>query len=455
MNRSEIKNLLKKKRLTGTDAGRLIIADFIASYENSEYGRPDGPGFLSEEEKARIASSPTKPEDIQQYNNYRNVHSFLANMGTLINTYALHARLYLWRLYTVALEINAAERERDNSMYSPVIMTQKQYDELKKADIAEKMTWERSHEDVLIHAVQYYFEQYARGGETPFDAYFDASKEKPLANPRIRANWIMKDEAAPAGATLFNALEYAGEHYHSETTGSRRSIFELANDYPELYAAMVDHLAGLPGLFSFKAVEKKDFFKNCFAMADLYANNIMSYPTIVDTFCPDECRGVAVLQPNGVYLADIDERGYYDAGEPYWAEHLIENITLETRKNVKEWTYQAKWALAEYYSRKKMVELIGDFIDMPEVTVLIPDDTEIVQQIDDLNNIYALLCSGPDTKERSKMSEREFAFIDLDTLRPTEKAIETVKENVDFSALRGRKTEQFIAALRRDVSRMT
>lgn len=451
MTRNEAKNLLKKKRLTGTDAGRLIIADFIASYKNSEYGRTDGPGFLSKEEKARVTRSPTKPEDVQQYNDYRNVHSFLANMCTLINTYALHARLYLWRLYSVALEINAAERERNKSLYSPAIMTQKQYDELKKADIAKKKTWKRSHEDVLIHAMWHYIEQYGRGRKTPFDAYFESSKDKPLTNPRIRMNWIIQGETAPAGATLFNALEYVGEHYHSEDTGSRKSVFELADDYPELYAAMVDHLAGLPGLSSFKAVKRKDFFKNCFAMSDLYANKIMNYPAIVDEFCLNGLRDVAVLQ--SCNWANLDGRGYYIAGEPYWAEHLLENITLETRENIREWTYQAKWALAEYFARKKMVELIGDVIKMPEVMVLTPDDTEIVQQVDNLNSTYGQICTGPDTEKRREMS-RDFSFIDLDTLRPTRKALDTAKKNVDFSALRG-KTEQFIAAFRRDVSRMS
>ncbi|MCD7908196.1 MAG: hypothetical protein LUH04_11040 [Clostridium sp.] len=344
-----------------------------------------------------------------------------------------------------------AERERDESLCSPVIMTQKQYDELKQADIAEKMTWQHSHEDVLIHAVQYYFERYERGQETPFDAYFEASKDKPLMNPRIRANWRMQGEAAPADATLFNTLEYVGEHYHSGDTGSRKSVFELADDCPELYAAMVDHLASLPGLSSFKAVKRKDFFKDCFAMSDLYANKIMNYPAIVDKFLLDGWRDVAVLQ--SCNRDNLDERGYYNAGEPNWAEHLLENITPETRGNIREWTYQAKWALAEYFARKKMVELIGDFIEMPEVMVLTPDNTEIVQQVEDINDIYGRICTGPDTEKRREMS-RDFAFIDLDTLRPSEKAIKTARKNVDFSALRG-KTEQFIATFRRDVSRMS
>lgn len=528
-----IKSLLKKGKLTGAEVGRLMIADLVAAYKNAMKGKTDGLGFLNDEEKYHMVNALTGPTNIKQYNAYRDIHNFLANMPAIIQAYAMQAELYFWRLLTTALEANTAERQHENASRSPVIMTQKQYDELKKADFDEKMTWEYSPEDVLIHALEYYFERYVKGEQTPFDAYFEASKEKPIANPRIQANYYsdggyyvlpdgrtskdmdsdqwqaelakikpysklkalkptgepkegftpddilndlriareegeegfsplkwVEDNTAPDDATLFDVLEYASGHYYSEETDSKKTIFELADDYPELYTAMIDHLASLPGLSSFKAIKEKDFFKESFKLVDLYANKIMGYPDLVDTFNPDGCGGgVAVLQPHVLYPSyRIDERGYYKAPTPPWERHLIENTLEEKRESIEGWTYQVKQSLAECFAREKAVELIGELIDVPDVDIFIASNDGVVSKIEALNGIYELLHFVLDDRVAMKERREElltearrlFTPIDLNALRPTEKSVEAARASLDFSTVQGG-SEQFIAALRRDV----
>ncbi len=528
-----IKSLLKKGKLTGAEVGRLMIADLVAAYKNAMKGKADGLGFLSDEEKSHMVNALTGPANIKQYNAYRDIHNFLTNMPAIIQAYAMQAELYFWRLFTTALEANTAERQHEKASRSPIIMTQKQYDELKKSDFDEKMTWEYSPEDVLIHALEYYFEKYAKEEKTPFDVYFESSKGKPITNPRIQANfysdggyyvlpdgrtskemdsnqwqaelakikpysklkalgptgepkegftpddilndlrvareegeggfsplkWV-EDNTAPDDATLFDVLEYASAHYYSEETASKKSIFEFAVDYPELYAAMIDHLASLPGLFSFKAIKKKDFFKESFKLEDLYANKIMGYPDLVDTFNPDGCGGgVAVLQPHALYPKHrIDDQGYYKEPTPPWQRNIVKNLSEEKREGIEGWTLQVKQSLAECFAREKAVELVGEFISVPDVNIFITSNDGIVSKIEALNGIYELLLSHFDDRvimkelpeELLNEVKRLFTPIDIDSLRPAESAIEAARANLDYSTVQGG-SEQFVATLRRDV----
>jgi len=76
-----------------------------------------------------------------------------------------------------------------SNIHAPRIVTQKQYDEMKKADFEEKMTWSYSVERLILYTINYFFEQYENGKKTPFNKYFTDTKKQPITNPRIKANY--------------------------------------------------------------------------------------------------------------------------------------------------------------------------------------------------------------------------------------------------------------------------
>ena len=532
--KSSIKRLLAKKKLTGEEVGRLMILDLVEAYKKRLSGEVTSEGLLSDAEKTAMVNGVSGSHDIRVYNAYRDIHNFMINTQPFILMYSMQAELYFWRLFSTALEICHAEQAESSRQFEPTIMTQKQYDELKKADFDEKMTWEYSPEDVLIDALEYYVEKYNAGEETPFNSHFEASKEKPLTNIRIKSNYYsdgghyvlpdgrtsddmddeqwraelakfepykrlkaympwgglkedhtpdelvhdlmlvqkedregaspirwVEDNTAPDDATRFDVLECIAAYYYSQETDSKKTIFEFAEDYPELYAAMIDHLASLPGLSSFKAIKKKDFFNESFKLKDLYANKIMGYPDFVDTFNPDGCLGgVAVLQPHALYPnSRIDERGYYVEKPSRWGKHLAESVLANKDNKIEEWRHTVKDALAECFARERAFDVVGDFIRVPDVKIFYASYDGIRDKIDALNGIFALLDTATDdaTHADNRMSQKTrdkilklFEPINLQDLEPTEEAIEAARRSISYETFQGG-SDQFIESLKRAV----
>ena len=228
---TNIKNLLKKGKLTGHEVGQLMIKDLAKSYKNILENKGDE-GLLTFEDKMLLVDGLKKSEDIKRYNEFRHVHEFLITAPILFSLYEKTASNAFWKIYHLLREAQQAEREyTQEKHHTPCIVTQKQYDDLKQADFNKKIGWSYSVENLLLYSVDYYFDQYKAGKKTPFDKYFTASKEQPITNPRIKENY------------------WEDNGYYTLPDGrkskdmSREEWVEALNEY-EAYAGMIEATRG-------------------------------------------------------------------------------------------------------------------------------------------------------------------------------------------------------------------
>lgn len=184
-----VKTLLKKGKLTGDEVGRLMIKDLVATYKNAvEHRTLDG--VLTDSEKQSLVDNLEKKEDIRRYADYKYIHDFLEKAPILFGLYQQTASISFWKLYHRLQVVYSTENEISREWRNnPKIVTQKQYDDMKRENLEGQLNNNLSPEMLLIHTVNYYLDKYKDGKRTAFNKYFTASKKQPITNPRIKENY--------------------------------------------------------------------------------------------------------------------------------------------------------------------------------------------------------------------------------------------------------------------------
>ncbi|HPC08210.1 MAG TPA: hypothetical protein PLF77_04820 [Smithella sp.] len=469
--KTDINNLLKKGKLTGQEVGQLMIQDLVATYKNYLEGKGDE-GFLTQAETNTLVNGLTKSQDIKRYREFRGVHEYIVNAA---RAFVIHEEImeeHLWKINYIFNEMRHAEEENFQAIRQPRIMTQKQYDELKREDFEEKMTWTYSFEMLLFDALEYYINLHNEGEKTPFDKHFAAAKKQPIKNPRIKADYYeseSEDKTAADTATMFDVLEYAKGFYSSLETDSQKTLFEFTEDFPGLYKDLWSKLTAMKGLNFLKDIPKKKYFDDALiSVRELYENNILNFRDFVGTFHPDGCGGgVAVLQSHCFYpRRNIDEHGYYRAPEPYWRKHFMAEAILSEplRRTITRWIALFSEHLKECFVIRTAFLLIGEFTGVPQISTLIDGIDgeidrltkrgELVNQI--IENAHDLILSryGALSNERSVDELRSefkntFPLIDMKYLMPSEDAIEEARQTLDFTMIQN-DAEQLYAILKNE-----
>jgi hypothetical protein len=185
----DVKSFSAKKGWTGEEIGRLMIADMVKAYKNALNGEDNE--LLTDTEKNTYVNMISGKKDIKQYNNFRYIHEYVFMLPMRYSLHEQTAEACFWKLYYILQNASQAESsENDRLNYTPHIVTQKQYDELKKADFEEKMTWGYSVGQLILEAIGYFINLYQNGSETPFDKYIEAAKKQPITNPRVKADYL-------------------------------------------------------------------------------------------------------------------------------------------------------------------------------------------------------------------------------------------------------------------------
>ncbi len=500
----DINQIIKSGKLTGEEVGRLMIKDMIALYEEALKdraileGRKEAKGILTYAQRTALVNGLNTKEDILTYNEYKGLHDYLNKVPAVFDVYQLDAEATFWRLYHLLREFKHAEEENNRLKWQPKIMTQKQYDELKKKDFEEKMTYTTSVEALILDALEYYIELYNKGEKTPFNKYFNKAKKEPLTNPRIKANYWAKGEGgycvlpdgrssrdmskeewqeevmkhhkkigtdeiptiaeitfvedltAPEDATKWNVLEYAQGFYYSQETDSKETLGEFKADYPELYNELINKLASMKGLSFLKATPEAEYFnEDLISWKDLYNNKVLNYPDIVDSFNMDKCGGgIAVLQPHVCYpTKDIDEQGYYKTPEPYWRKHYMAEAILEGDwiEFIVKATAKLEYGIKECFVIKEAVNLLSEYIEIPEINILLGEVNLIdkVIMINDLMEIlpheiqrYGIIEGERPAEELKEELKNILKPIDLKNLKPSKEATKKAKRIIDLKLIK-------------------
>ena len=488
---SSVKKILKRGTASGEEIGRLMIQDLVRSCSNTVKSKRNNDGLLTDEEKGSLVSMLNDPQDIKAYNDFRYVHEYLVHVPTLFMLNIQTAKTIYLQLDHIFTSLFDAEYINSCISLQPYILTKKQYNEQKIKDFDEKMNLKCTAEELILNSVEYYVDQYESGKKTIFNKYFNDAKKKPLTNYRIknrpildyegmspRGSYVLPDGRTNVSMTLeewsnevfncmnqgqmprwvandeenlYSAIQTASFFYASWETNSKKTIFEFISDFPELYNALVDDLVE-KGIDR-DALNPQHIFDVEFSFSDLYSKKIPWVVEKVDFFKPKGTCGVAILDTDTTKLltkaGQIDKDGdYYGSRHPYlfFAKRFMAETVLKER------TEEIRHLLEEYMAALKLcfaihtgVELIGEFIKVPDVTNLIGDVE--TAQIESLNSLMSII---PDmiyryntfeeerpAKELKKELEELLQPIEIELLKPTSAAIENARKNIDFTTIQG------------------
>ncbi len=123
----DIQTLLKKKKLSGKEAARLIISD------NFEYFMSNGAKkILKDGDRETIVESLQGDQDIKDYNAYLHIGKRIQETFVVLDAVkgSIAARLY--RVVIEMLKTQSLSEHIRRDAFTPQIMTEKQLEDMKK-----------------------------------------------------------------------------------------------------------------------------------------------------------------------------------------------------------------------------------------------------------------------------------------------------------------------------------
>ena len=428
----EIQKLINKKKLTGVEVGKLMIKDMIVSLEAAtkdpnftELG--DYPGLFTQAEREAMVAQLTGEKNIRDYNTYREVHNALLKLPMRFSMHKGSMESYFWRFFLFLDKLTQTEEENSQRRNNPVIMTQKQYDDLLKQAHDEAITTTDSIEGVFFNVLDFYLSMYKEGKRTPHNKHFTAAKKRKITNPRIRENywepgenghyvtpegktkndmteeeweaeivrwndgkeaeidrdpsldplkWIDDGTAAPDTATMFDVLEYAGGFYSWAENENEAYFAEFAADFPGLYKDLLHEITHQKGLEFLTG--RTDFFNmDLIPWQALYDNNLYNYRKMIDNIeavCYTGNNGIAILHPDHLppsFRDTIDEKGYYvPAPSLMYKNYKIETFQDLYGEGILLLQKSIRGCLEECHATNEAVKLIAEAVGVPEIEKL-------------------------------------------------------------------------------------
>lgn len=258
----------------------------------------------------------------------------------------------------------------------------------------------------------------------------------------------IKYTEAPADTTKFDVLERVDGLYYSIETDNINTFWELKKDYPELYKDLIKNISSMKGLEFIKNTPEKDYFNDeLIKYNDLINNKILDYEKLVKEPHIDGYWSIAVLQPNPIGGNKIDKEGNYKNDPPLWRDSFRAENFIEDNRHIviSEYDFIID-SLKHAFIIKATFDLIGDFINIPEVSILLNEIT-FNREVDYLNFITKtvidnLIRYGKYKDERPAEELKEelkelFINIDIAELQPKEADIKKAKRRLDdFSIFR-------------------
>lgn len=307
--------------------------------------------------------------------------------------------------------------------------------------------------------------KYPPFSEMILDLDRELTTEELLNNMRIGqenespCKWI-KENKAPDNATKFDVLEYAEGFYYSEETGTEETLKELKIDYPELYKDILNDLFSMKGLEFLKDIPEKKYFRSeeqegIISYKILYKNKIFDYH-LIDSLIKINInkdnypyREIAVIQGKS---DNTDEKGYYkEKNILLKKEYMAEHILNEYKYIIPVMFDRIKEGVKESLVIKETVKLIAEYIDIPEIEVLVGEVTlinNIVHLNDIMENIpdFIFRYSGAD-ELREKIKEL-LKPIKTKDLKPTPEAIKRARKFINIDIFVNNEEERIYQILR-------
>lgn len=422
---TDIKNLINKGGLTGEEVGRLMLRDFARALQAIQSDQIPPKEKFTDAEKQAMVNRLTEPYDIKQYNTYIGILQFLQKTGILYTEQYKQLKYLLVALYEQIDQAKNIDIVKLLLADAPLILTEKQYQRLKKEDLEAKLAKHTSVAGIILTATRYHQKQ---GKDSPYSGLFEAYKDKPLTNPDFKRNywqeganghyetpdgkrgdklpkeewleelskwhakeletgeeyikWVNDSREAPADATKHDILVYFDGFFNIGENTTAKDLETFKNDYPDIYEAILKEIKGIKGL----------------ELPEDYTKPTISYKTLYELGLP--------------YYRDYFKFNPKD-GEAFIASF----ISVIPEEEIKDWS---KWKREHYLDKDGNYKYQLSDHERKVLTEMLPSTIERVKghlrELFAIQEIYKTL--GEATGEESiadLASDRNYVFKETDT----------------------------------------
>ena len=376
----DIKALLrKKKRRTGKEAAILIIADNFEYFSKSNR-------ILTDADRRAIVKSLNSIKNIKDFETYTSIANHIQETMSSAKSIIAKIEATINEILTEVAELKWIDIIRRAESLTPQIMTQKQYEDMKKLQREMKLK-----ETVpLTFAIAWLVK----------DSYPDYSSQKELEESTD------KD---------FSEAYEKGYSKLMELIESGKLEIELPDEKetpPERYYSLLKSME----------VSRETLYK-----AGIDRDYIDTYEPGFNEETGGTRAGVAIIQEPKE--CQIDERGYFIHELSYKSmKKNVEkrkSIALETLKSVAEVT---KKTLSSFFDYLEVIKAYSELMEYDFSNHAKPILDRITRAIERFNEILE------QNKEAimPEHTEGEPPHINIDSLRPSPEAIEKMREAIDI-----------------------
>ena len=440
MTTNALSKLLKKKKLTGEEVGKIILLDLVNSYK----GQPT----LTQAERDAYVDALVESKDIRAYNDYLQIYRFIpafaVDFESTERAYAV-VRLEFMRH---VMRLNDAEQNYFKLSLQPRILTRRDYEQALKEAKESVSSWTYSLYNLVAYELNKNIKAYKNKEKTPYKRYFDAYKKEQANEQAIeayRATYEQDNDNPKKDKELTKLImldEYL-EIYNDAELETKGGMLFFKEDYPELLQAILENYSNLDGLEYLAKLPESEYlnedlidFQTAYKLDILGARDAYDDPLLSFKGC-DLISGVAVIESaRGIAKGHIIDGTYYYFLGRGLGRHLAEDVLadeeyISTIESIKRQFKQSARNLQGFkYFMLKLVEITGvpDLLafDRKDATAKIPFFEAYVEDI--WVHRYGLLEDEGDPVELGKRVRELFSLgFTVDDIQITEAEKEEVE----------------------------
>ena len=453
MTTNALSKLLKKKKLTGEEVGKIILLDLVNSYKDQP--------TLTQAERDAYVDALVESKDIRAYNDYLQIYRFLT--GFAVDFESTERAYAVVRLEFVrhVMRLKDAEQNYFQLALQPRILTRRDYEQALKEAKESVSNWTYSLYSLVAYELRKNIEAYNNKEKTPYKRYFDAYKKEQANQQAIKTYRATYDNPKKdEDLTKLVILDKYLDIYDDAELETKGGMLFFKDDYPELLQAILENYSKLEGMEHLANLTTDDYtredlidFQTAYKLDILGARDAYDDPLL--TFKGrDLISGVAVIESaRGIAKGNIKDGTYYYFLGRGLGRHLAEDVLADEEyisiiESIKRQFKQSARNLQGFkYFMLKLVEITGvpDLLafDRKDATAKIPFLEAYVEDISVRR--YGLLEDEGDPVELGKQVRKLFSLgFTVDDIQITEAEKEEVESIIRNAPTKGKAvTETF------------
>lgn len=448
-----LSKLLKKKKLTGEEVGKIILLDLVNSYKDQP--------TLTQVERDAYVDALVESKDIRAYNDYLQIYRFITGFAVDFESTERAYAVVRLEFMRHVMRLNDAEKNYFQLTLQPRILTRRDYEQALKEAKENVSNWTYRLYSLVAYELNKNIEAYNNKEKTPYKRYFDAYKKEQANQQAIKTYRATYDNPKKdEDLTKLVMLDEYLEIYNDAELETKGGMLFFKDDYPELLQAILENYSKLEGMEHLANLTTDDYtredlidFQTAYKLDILGARDAYDDPLL--TFKGrDLISGVAVIESaRGIAKGNIkDETYYYFLGRGL-GRHLAEDVLADEEyisiiESIKRQFKQSARNLQGFkYFMLKLVEITGvpDLLafDRKDATAKIPFLEAYVEDISVRR--YGLLEDEGDPVELGKQVRKLFSLgFTVDDIQITEAEKEEVESIIRNAPTKGKAvTETF------------